>query len=118
MTIEAKIYNALSPLVGGRVFPDVAPLTTVRPYIVYNQVGGEALSYLENSVPSKKNGRFQFNVWADTRATSAAVMLQIETALVTSTTMQARPMSAPNNDFDHDMDLFGSMQDFTIWSDR
>ena len=118
MTIEANIYNTLSPLVGGRVFPDVAPLTTVRPYIVYNQVGGEALSYLENSVPSKKNGRFQFNVWADTRATSAAVMLQIETALVTSTTMQARPVSAPNADFDNDMDLFGAMQDFTIWSDR
>jgi hypothetical protein len=118
MTIEAKIYSALSPLVGGRVFPDVAPLTTVRPYIVYNQVGGEVLSYLENTVPTKQNGRFQLNVWADTRATCAAVMLQVETALVTSTTMQARPISAPVGDFDNDMDLFGAMQDFTIWSDR
>jgi hypothetical protein len=32
--------------------------------------------------------------------------------------MQARPVSAPNSEFDHDMDLFGAMQDFTIWSDR
>ena len=118
MTIEAKIYSALSPLVGGRVFPDVAPLTTVRPYIVYNQVGGEVVDYLENTVPSKQNGRFQLNLWADTRASCAAVMLQIEAALVTSTTMQARPVSAPNAAFDNDMDLFGAMQDFTIWSDR
>jgi hypothetical protein len=118
MTIEAKIYNALSPLVGGRVFPDVAPLSTVRPYIVYNQVGGEVVDYLENAVSTKQNGRFQLNIWADTRATCAAVMLQVETALLTSSTMQARPVSAPNSEFDHDMDLFGSMQDFTIWSDR
>ena len=118
MTIEAKIFSALSPLVGGRVYPDVAPLTTVRPYIVYNQVGGIALDYLENTVSTKQNGRFQLNIWADTRATCAAVMLQVETALVTSTTMQARPISAPVGDFDNDMDLFGAMQDFTIWSDR
>jgi hypothetical protein len=45
-------------------------------------------------------------------------MLQVETALLTSSTMQVRPVSAPNSEFDNGMDLFGSMQDFTIWSDR
>ena len=118
MTIEAQLFSALSPLVSGRVFPDVAPMSTVRPYIVYNQVGGEVVSYLANTVPTQQNGRFQFNVWADTRATCAAVMLQVETALVTSTEMQATPVGAPHGDFDHDMDLFGAMQDFSIWSER
>lgn len=118
MTIEAQLFSALSPLVSGRVFPDVAPMSTVRPYIVYNQVGGEVVSYLANTVASKQNGRFQFNVWADSRATCSVVMLQVETALVTSSHMQATPVGAPIGDFDHDMDLYGAMQDFSIWSDR
>ncbi len=39
MTVEADIFNALSPLVGGRVFPDDAPFDTVKPYITEQQIG-------------------------------------------------------------------------------
>lgn len=118
MTVEADIFNALKSLVANRVFPDVAPISTTKPYITYSQVGGEALTYLENAVPSKQNGRFQVNVWADTRASASALMLLVELAMVTATTYQARPVSAPSTGYDNDMLVYTSLQDFTVWSDR
>jgi hypothetical protein len=118
MTVEADIYNTIKALVGNRVFPDVAPTSTAKPYITYSQVGGEALSYLERAVPDKQHGRFQVNVWADTRASASAVMLQVESALVTTTAFQASAVSAPSSDYDNDMLTYGSMQDFSIWSTR
>ena len=118
MTVEADIYNTIKALVGNRVFPDVAPTSTAKPYITYSQVGGEALSYLERAVPDKQHGRFQVNVWADTRASASAVMLQVESALVTATAFQASAVSAPSSDYEHDMATYGSMQDFSIWSTR
>mgnify|MGYP003641573501 FL=1 len=118
MTVEANIYSALNALVSGRVFPDTAPLTTTRPYITYTQIGGEALTYFEAAVPSKQNGRFQVDVWGDTRSQCSALMLQIESALVMATPMQAKPIGASSTSYDHDMLMYGSMQDFSIWSDR
>jgi hypothetical protein len=118
MTIEADIFTTLKGLVGNRCFPDVAPVTTVKPYITYIQIGGEAISYVENTLPDRKNGRFQVNVWADTRASASTVMLQVEAAMVQSSTFQARAVSAPSSDYDNDMLTYGSMQDFTVWSSR
>lgn len=118
MTVEADIYNALKALVSNRVFPDVAPTSTTKPFITYSQVGGEAWGYLERVVPDKQHGRFQVNVWADTRASASALMLQVENALVTCTAFQCSAVSAPSSDYDHDMLTYGSMQDFSIFSTR
>lgn len=118
MTVEADIYTAINALVGGRVFPDVAPITTPKPYITYSQVGGEAVFYTENALPDTENARFQFNVWADTRATAKSLIKQIEFALVMSNAFQARPDGASHSQYDNDMLTYGSMQDFSIWSTR
>jgi len=45
-------------------------------------------------------------------------MAQIETALVTSTAFQARPIGAPHSLYDNDMQLYGAMQDFSVYSAR
>ncbi len=118
MTVESDIYTALKGLVSNRCFPDVAPISTVRPYITYTQIGGEALTFIGAEVPSKKHGRFQINVWADTRASASSVMLEVESAMTLDTAFQAKPIGAASSDYDHDMTLYGSMQDFSVWSQR
>ena len=118
MTVEADIHTALKGLVSNRCFPDFAPVSTVRPYITYVQIGGEAISYLDNALPDGKIGRFQVNVWGDTRASVAALMLQVETAMIQATAFQARPLTAPSSDYDHDMLVYGAMQDFNVFSTR
>lgn len=118
MTVEADIYTAIKGLVSNRCFPDLAPLSTVRPYITYVQIGGEALSYIDNTIPDGKHGRFQINVWGDSRASVAALMLQVEAAMIQATAFQARPVSAPSSDYDHDMLVYGARADFSVFSSR
>ena len=118
MTVEADIFTALKGLVGNRCYPDIAPITTAKPYITYTQIGGEAISYHDDIVPNLKNGRFQVNVWADTRASASSIILQIESAMVLAQSFQARPIGAASNNYDHDMQTYGSMQDFNVTSTR
>jgi hypothetical protein len=117
MTVEANIYAVLQPICP-RVFADFAPVATLRPYVTYQQTGGQVLNPIGNDVPNKQNGEFQINVWSDTRAVSAALMLQIEAAMRQATAFNARPLSSPASDFDADIPVYGSRQDFSVWSDR
>ena len=77
MTVEADIFNALKGLVSNRVYPDLNDAPTVTtPYIVYQEISGEVVNFMESAVASKKNGRFQIACWATTRAASKALALQ------------------------------------------
>lgn len=118
MTVEANIFAALTGLVSGRVYPDVAPAGVARPYIVYQQVGGEAHQYIDSTLPTKKNGRFQVAIWGDSRASVAALSLLAEQAISTSSVFQASPIGAPASEYEPDTLLHGSRQDFSIWSSR
>lgn len=117
MSLESNLYTVLGA-VCPRTFPDVAPTTTVRPYVTYQQIGGEAVNTLDRWVPNKRNARVQVNVWADTRASAVSTLQAIEDAIRMSVLFQGEPESAPTSDYDHDMLVYGSMQDFTIWADR
>ena len=118
MTVESDLFDTLKGLVSNRVFPDVAPFDTARPYITYQQIGGRAVSYVDNATPDRKNGYFQINVWAETRLEAAALALQVETALCGTAVFAARPIAAPIATHEPDLNRYGTMQDFTIWSAR
>lgn len=115
MTIEATIYSTLTALVGGRVYPDVAPVGVVRPYITYQNIGGEAVNFLDQvTVPSRKRRRFQVNVWSDTRETTAALAIQVEDAMRAAPVLQTTVEGAPIAIYELDTNLRGSMQDFSV----
>lgn len=118
MTVESAIFDALTGLVSGRAYPDVAPAGVSRPYIVYQQIGGESAQYLDSTLPSRKNGRFQIAVWGDSRTSVAALALLAEQAIATSAAFQAAPIGAPVGDYESDTKLYGARQDFSIWSAR
>jgi len=118
MTVEADIVALLGPLVGSRVFPDVADFATPRPYITYQQIGGNVLAFLGREVPSKEHGLFQINVWSETRTEAKALIKQAEAAFITATAFQASPVSAPISSHDPDLARYGALQDFSVWSER
>lgn len=118
MTLEAKLFALLTALVSGRIFPDVAPFDTQRPYIIWQQIGGQAVTFLENTVPSKRNANVQISAWADTRAQANDLSLDIEATLTLATTLQARPLSAHVSEHEPDLMRYGARQDFSIWADR
>ena len=50
MSLEATLKTLLGPLVGGRCYPDTAPDGAAFPLIIYQQVGGEAVEFLDQTV--------------------------------------------------------------------
>lgn len=119
MTVETDIFTAIKAVVSNRVYQDLNDAATVVvPYIVYQQIGGESVSFLERANPSKKNGRYQISCWATTRAAAQALALQVESAMVTASTFDAKPIGAPTSVYDEDTKLRGSRQDFSVWSNR
>lgn len=116
--IEEKIFALLSAMFGGRVYPDIAPFGTETPYCTYQQIGGDVINTLSGDAPDKQNGIFQINIWAATRLQASLLAKLTEDAFRSAAAMQAKPESAPVAQHEPDLNLYGTRQDFNIWSDR
>lgn len=117
MSIESDLYTALKAVCPS-VYPDFAPVSTTRPYVTYQSIGGDVLNPIGNDIPSKRNTVVQVNVWANTRLEANTLSQSIESALRTSSAFIARPQSAAIDDFDADIPVYCSIQDFSIWGNR
>lgn len=113
--VEADIYNALSGLVDGRVFPDVAPEGTQKPFITYQQTGGKPVNFIGAEASDKKNARFQVNVWSETRAEASTLARQIENIMVAAPLL-AKVESGVVATYDAETKARGTLQDFSLWS--
>lgn len=114
MTVEADIKTVLGT-VCARVFPDFAPVGTTKPYVTFQQIGGDVINPLGKEVPNLRHMEMQVNVWANSRASAISTSRAIEDAMRVATQFTAKPVSAAVSDFDADVPVFGSRQDFSIW---
>lgn len=114
MSIEAKLYTTLSPLFGGRVFPDFAPTGTAKPYCTYQQVGGKPVNFMGAESSDKKNARIQINVWAETRLSAQSLIRQIEDLAVQAPLLGSIESGAVAT-FDEANQVRGARQDFSFW---
>lgn len=114
MSLET-VLTTLLLTVCEEVSPDFADFDTPRPYVTYQQIGGQVVVPLGSALPGTLNAEVQINVWADTRLEASALMLAIQSLLIQSVTVIARPLAAAVSDFDSDIPVYGSRQDFTIW---
>jgi len=110
---ESVTYSAIKALASGRVYPDVAPATAVKPYIVYQSVGGVDETTFDGA-DTLQNSRMQVAVWAATRAEAATIIQQVRAAL-TAAPVRGVPIGAPVSVYEDDTKLYGSRQDFSIW---
>jgi len=117
MSLETELHTLLST-VCPRVYPDVAPLTTAKPYITWQQVGGSVLRPLAKEVTEKRNARIQVNAWATTRAAAIDLMLDIEQVLVEAEDLIVVQQGAAIAAYSEEDDLRGMFQLFSIWANR
>jgi hypothetical protein len=110
---ESITYGALKTLAGGRVYPDVAPASPVKPYIVYQSVGGVDETTFDGA-DSLQNSRMQVSVWSASRGEAGAIIQQVRAAL-TAEPVRGVPIGAPVSVYEDDTKLYGSQQDFSIW---
>lgn len=108
-TITTAALAALSPI---KVYPDVAPAGSVAPYIVYQAVGGKAISTLENESDDLQNCRMQIAVWSPIKGESVAVMQAARKALMAAGGI---PIGAPVSEYEADTKMYGRRLDFSIW---
>lgn len=117
MSMESSLFTLLSA-VCPRVFPDVAPTSTAKPYVTFQAIGGETLRFLDNTAADKRNTKVQINVFAATRLESITLIRAIEDAMCASAAFIARPEAEPMHDYDADMLTYQAMQDFSIFASR
>lgn len=115
MSVEVTLYNTLKPLVDSRVYPDIAPELVKRPYITFQQVGGQSVNFLNSGIPDVRNSRFQLNVWADSRADAAKVARQLDETLRQVSELQTVVLSEPVATYELETKLYGTRQDFSFW---
>ena len=111
MTFEADLYTTLKA-VTPRVFPDFAPVSTLRPYVTFQQVGGDVINPLDNSAPGTRLPEVQVNVWSDTRLQAMSLIRAIEDAMRGATAFKARPAGDAVADYDADVPVYGARHDF------
>lgn len=119
MSVEAKLTAVLMTIVP-RTYPDVAPVSTPRPYLTYQHIGGVPWRFLDGAAADRRHSMIQVNVWADSRQQALALMRNVEDAVCNSPDFVAQPDSEPVGDVE-DIDgrmLYGCMQDFSIWALR
>lgn len=117
MSLEAALRNVLEAVCPA-AFPDEAPPLEPLPYVVWQQIGGRVVPYVDDSVPDAENSFVQVTAWARTRLEANALMRRIEVAMIVATAFTARPMSAMSAAPSDDETLRGAMQDFDVWIRR
>lgn len=117
MTMESELHTLLLTKCP-RVFPDIAPSGTVKPFVTWQGIGGESLGYLDNTAADKRKTLMQINAWATTRLQSLALIRDIETSLRASGAFVATPQGEALSTYESDTQLYGCVQRFEIVSIR
>lgn len=116
MSLETRLKTLLRPLVTNRAWPDFRPSASVKttPFITWQQIGGETISFLEGGHPGKRNARVQINVWASDRETANTLMRTVEVALLNEA-RSTSALGALTALYEQDMALYGARQDYSLW---
>ena len=113
MSPEAALRNSILSLVPGGVFITTAILNGLtKPIAIINQIGGLSTNFLDASKPSKRNLRYQINVFATSQLEANTIARQIEDAV--RTTFKAYVDGEAVSAYDETSNLFGTRQDFSF----
>lgn len=113
---EAEVYNLLkndagvNALVGGRIYPLVAPQNVVRPYMTYRVISGLKIQCMGGEI-YQGDYRFQIDVWSETYSSAKATSTAVKSALVGF--MDSNSISI-EDDYEDETELFRQIIDFKI----
>jgi uncharacterized protein DUF3168 len=111
---EPEMIAAIAPIVGGRLYPDIAPPGAAMPFATLQQIGGAAVNFLAGA-SDKVGVRMQINVWSKSRAEAMTLIRQIEVAMADQ--LHATVEGGAIARYDEQTGTRGAMQDFSLWFD-
>lgn len=117
MTIESSLFALLGPLVGGRCYPDSTPDSPEFPAVIYQVVGGQALEWLDRTLPETENYRVQVEIWAKTRKEASALALAVRQKIIEDGAAfdSAQTLGQAVTDYQAALKIYGSRQDYSVW---
>jgi hypothetical protein len=101
-----------------RVYPSQAPLNTVRPFLTYDHLGGDALRYMDGTAANKRMAQLQVTVWAADKPTAITLMLAVEEAMCTAAAFSCAPVGALQSGYEYEGEIFRSFQEFSVLGAR
>lgn len=113
MTLEARIFQALAPLLANEVYPLQAPPETARPYCVYTSISNTA-TYTLAKAGNLDRRLVQLDVYSDAAASydaHVALAKAVRFALETIGGQLNRQGSEP----EADTQLYRTRLDFYLW---
>ena len=114
MSLSNTLYTLLNPLAVGGASVDAIPDTPTFPLTVFQQVGGRAFEYLDQSLPSHDHARVQVWAWARDPDQADALIRSVRVALLGSE-LVVETLGAEVSDYNEALKLYGRRQDFGIW---
>lgn len=114
MSLESTLKTLLGPLVGGRLYADITPDGAAFPLIVYQQVGGRAMEYADQTIPDKEHARVQVMVWAKSRLEASQIARTARAAII-GNNWPAQTYAAPVSLYQEELKLYGSRTDYGLW---
>jgi hypothetical protein len=114
MSLESDLRTLLGPFVSNRVYPDVTPDDPQLPLIVYQQVGGDVVEFLEGEVGDKDHARMRIHVWAKTRLQATAIARQVRLAIVRGP-LKGTTYGAAVSLHEDMLKNYGNRTDYGIW---
>ncbi len=115
MSVESELVAVLRQACP-RVFSDGAPVPPVRPYVIWQGIGGPSTRYADNQAADKRRVRVTVTSWAESREAANALAQDIEERLAAASAIVGTPDAEAAGDFEPDNTppLYGARQDFLI----
>jgi len=113
MTLEEQLFNALTVLVAGKVYPAVAKQGEAAPYIIYQSVVSTTSNTL-GGASNLQNTRIQVSGYANNYAAAAALGKNITAAMANASFTNIKLTDQML--YEPDVKLHRVMLDFSIWS--
>lgn len=114
---QALNVPAVNALVSGRIYPNGrAPQNVVRPYIVWQIVGGGPLNNLSDD-PEMDDARVRVWSYSDETAGSAAARV-LKDAVRDALEAVTHVIAGPFGDYEAETKMFVWIQDAEFWDDR
>lgn len=121
--IQSAIFSTLgqnagvSAVAGARIYPDIAPPQTTRPFIVWQEVSLAKQNDMSGSVETGglDNYRVQVTCYAERGTASRELDILVRSAMQGASAFKSLHVDARSLPFEIDTKLFGMQSDFSVW---
>ena len=111
--MDEALHAAIAAVIPN-CYGTVAPANAKTPYVIWQRFGGEGSEYLDNETPQVQTAMVQVRIFSDEVMDAKNLMPVLVAALRQHPDLMIRPSGGFRDNYDHDMCLYSTDQDFEV----